>query len=1386
MKKQLLFALYLWIGMLGSTWAQESNLNKLTVVDGVYQISSGEELNIFAAAVNTGQTTLNAQLTNDIDMTSANAGFPIIGKTLECNYQGTFDGQGHKICNLQVESGDDYIGMFGFLGDGALLKNFTLDKNCLIKGNAFVGIVGGTNSNSTITLFGIGNEGTVKSGAQNAGAIIGCNMSSLSHWTLENCFATGTIEGGYESGALSGWIGSNVSTVKNCYSTATVMGHDGTNLFIRGAAQTMTNCWDINGCSGTSLIASADMALTGELCFNMNYGLEKPIWYQTIGVDDHPVLDDTHGVVFNLGGQYMDAHDAESLKACIEGTQAFGKAFCEMTVAQKSMKDELLAGLELMSGCTTVEEALAFYTAGLQALAAIEANASAYTVYLKKIESIQTYLNEHPDLEGEAMDLLTEYLTSDNEPSETLPNGSYKYITENCLLTTEEITAEAQFAQNLLDTAILSDIKPGADVTSLMKNADFKNDFEGWSGTLGSGMAVSPTQDIVGVEAWNKSFNMYQDLTDLENGIYLLSMTGAFRPGHPSVSSGGLMSNNYSGGMYLNNNVVFFPSVLETMLPVEEAVDGVNCNLTNDASDYEVMDEFGEKVIGYAIHGQISIANAAAAGRAMNYMVANVTDGTLRVGIVSQGTGLSYDWTGFANMHLFYLGTLAEADEKLDLVLKGQIARANTLLNFKPSTGEDYAQFPNFSKTLQDALRKEIADAEEAVSPEDKYTIITEFSQTFSQIVPSKKEFINAIKTMEELSTIANGLAPNNIDEEIYNEIMQLDEQTWKDYTEGTIDLEALQQKSAEYKEKILIPLITSAGQLSSNASDRDEGQHIEYLIDGNVDTYWHSDWHGECQDDYHWIQVEFPSPYSGSITPSFVRRNWVSPDHPTKMYVVYSEDGEGYTEVGDITFPLGTNIGTVYGESFFVNNARYIRFYVTETQSMTDGTGFRKFWHAAEFQLYGKETLGTVLLDVNFNEDGTATDSSPYAQEIKAIGTPSISYDEELGMNVWSLQGNKWGEDPVTAFFTEMKDIIWGQMVDGYTMECYVRPTWDGDEVPSTWCSVLGYQQQGGPGMIVDSKQWTFEVNFDGTYQETYSGAPIKDEWVHLVGVYNKNEGKLMLYVNGNLTASTDVEGTMTAPNAEIKNLFMGCDLDGATGEGEHAFQGDIAKIRLFCMPLSAGEIVTLYQSTPIRAYKEALITDVSQLSSNASDKAEGLHLEYLIDGNLDTFWHSDWHKECKDDYHWMQVDLGDLYTGNISLEMVRRNHDANHPTEIIVSGSVDGEEFTDITTINLPLTGRSTTAWGGPFFVDGYQYLRFTVTNCNALDDTAKFSKYWHAAEFQLWGKKSCFSGIVEVTDSEGKKVDAEGIFNLMGQKVQKIQKGIYILNGRKVLVK
>ena len=83
-------------------------------------------------------------------------------------------------------------------------------------------------------------------------------------------------------------------------------------------------------------------------------------------------------------------------------------------------------------------------------------------------------------------------------------------------------------------------------------------------------------------------------------------------------------------------------------------------------------------------------------------IITDATDGTLTVGMKSPGTGCGRDWTGFAGIHLVYLGTLEEAEAQLDAVLEGQIARANTLIDYEFRTDKYYSEYPNFSQALKE------------------------------------------------------------------------------------------------------------------------------------------------------------------------------------------------------------------------------------------------------------------------------------------------------------------------------------------------------------------------------------------------------------------------------------------------------------------------------------------------------------------------------------------------------------------------------------------------------------------------------------------------------------------------------------------------------------
>ena len=115
--------------------------------------------------------------------------------------------------------------------------------------------------------------------------------------------------------------------------------------------------------------------------------------------------------------------------------------------------------------------------------------------------------------------------------------------------------------------------------------------------------------------------------------------------------------------------------------------------------------------------------------------------------------------------------------------------------------------------------------------------------------------------------------------------------------------------------------------------------------------------------------------------------------------------------------------------------------------------------------------------------------------------------------------------------------------------------------------------------------------------------------------------------------------------------------------------------------------------------------------LSSNASDYQEGKHLEYLLDGDPNTFWHSDWHNQVQDT-HYLQMDLDKALSGHIALYVKRRDTPANHITLMGCYASRDGLNWSFLGNMSLPnaYSGAEVTSDAVSLGTDSCSHLRFT----------------------------------------------------------------------------
>ena len=225
--------------------------------NGVYLISSAAELAWFAAT--DGKS--SAKLTTDIEL----AGYDW---TPLKKFYGTFDGQGHVIRNLYINSSSYPAGLIGYLQGGASVTRLgiTGSVTCTARSNAQAGgIAGYMYDKASITQCWSAVNVTSN---KHAGGIAGYTATGA---VITDCYATGTIRSSAANECyLGGICGSGFSntagaTLTNCYSVGKVVGTGGNASYVGGLSPDKTAAHYVNSfyLTGTVSGESPKYGITG-------------------------------------------------------------------------------------------------------------------------------------------------------------------------------------------------------------------------------------------------------------------------------------------------------------------------------------------------------------------------------------------------------------------------------------------------------------------------------------------------------------------------------------------------------------------------------------------------------------------------------------------------------------------------------------------------------------------------------------------------------------------------------------------------------------------------------------------------------------------------------------------------------------------------------------------------------------------------------------------------------------------------------------------------------------------------------------------------------------------------------------------------------------------
>ena len=736
-------------------------------------------------------------------------------------FKGHFDGQGHNILNFNTTARQNFFGLFGVISTGCLIENFEIrgtintvyqytgpvaayarddelaicnvqsyvDINNTCVGGRQGGILGGAHGTMTI-IEGCTYYGTLAAndsgGSGNYGGIIGyVNNSSSTVVNITNCLFNGKVvntaaaPGGCTFGGFVGYSNSGIVTIKNCLSIGTVDSAVWGMFFgaVKSTKSSLPNSYYIgsiiNGSASTVTLTAtetnSDELANGQICWALNEeSFIDPVWHEVIGENIYPVpYGDLYGIVYqtNSGGyESIDPDDSSSVTSFIQTVITNELEFIEETIAYQALLDEYKETVESWEDIDDLEEFFTAYKTASELKESIKTSAANYAAYVETCTSATNYLAEN-ELEGDWKDLLETYLDPENEtsPNTDYPNGSYAYIMEYLNLDDEILLAEIDFVNQMLENAIAGGITSGTEITRLLVNPTFADGYEGWiiendggTATVGGTPAIMPIPEGFN----NKSFSASQTLEELPNGIYMMTVNGLFRSGSDPLNQ------YYAGQLFLNDTYNYFMSPGEDVVTEDDAEPGVNCLGENSSDVWFVGDEEG-----WVPNVREGCSVAFNAGRYVNLVATEVTDNTLTVGTRNLGTGLASDWLPFGNLHVYYLGTANEANDKLAEVLAGYADRAQVILDFQWSDYEDYAQYPNFYEGLKERLQGAIDSVEGATNGEDKINLINEFSDLFNQIHASRRAYIAMLKAANNLQDIIDNLSDAElIAEEAYDE----------------------------------------------------------------------------------------------------------------------------------------------------------------------------------------------------------------------------------------------------------------------------------------------------------------------------------------------------------------------------------------------------------------------------------------------------------------------------------------------------------------------------------------------------------------------------------------------------------------------------------------
>ena len=240
----------------------------------------------------------------------------------------------------------------------------------------------------------------------------------------------------------------------------------------------------------------------------------------------------------------------------------------------------------------------------------------------------------------------------------------------------------------------------------------------------------------------------------------------------------------------------------------------------------------------------------------------------------------------------------------------------------------------------------------------------------------------------------------------------------------------------------------------------------------------------------------------------------------------------------------------------------------------------FRTFLKVGSTYYLGdvKAVTAADLLDVEFNGSNQAFHGTVSAIPVSKVGSSTCLYSDDYERYMANLSDNSAAAGSVSNYYrfdygsaTDFNQ----KLLNGHTLEVFVKP----GGITSGWSDMIASYQNGGDGLSIYDNKFCYCPYLSG-YQYYYAEntLPTTDKYYHFVGVWDKANQQVRVYVDGALDNTyNNVPASMTA--TDISHYIVG----GAPSSGssaDEAFKGIIGFARIYSAALTDEQVQALYDT--------------------------------------------------------------------------------------------------------------------------------------------------------------------------------------------------------------